>query len=233
MTTVSAHSSNRSRAKPKLTVDIPLYDALWKLNQRIKRRFPAEYPFRNGVDALGVMFLRPLALRRGKPGGYFCSPVNTVSFADTGGDGSHFSFLVRDLRIDSDSPIVLTAPANSCDEIRILARNFQLFLRLGLRRGFFAMEQFAYDPKQALHVYGTPDWQPTESSHFSVGYVPNEREERVLSFVAKELNLKPYCYTPTAFANLQRRWMPSLQAPADYSYKYWREAVDRLLTGSQ
>jgi hypothetical protein len=202
--------------KPKITVDLPLYDALWKLDGRIKRRFPGEYPFRNGVDALGVMFVRPRVLRRGKTGGYWCSPANTVALADTGGDGSHFSFLVRESRIDSESPIVLTAPANSGDTNRILARNLQTFLRLGLRRGFFAMEQFGYDPKQALHVYGTPDWQPTESSHYSVGYVPNEREQRVLDFVAAELNLKPYCYTPKSFANLQRRWMPRLQMSADY-----------------
>ena len=181
--------------KPKITVNLPLYDALWKLHPRIKRRFPGEWPSQEGVNALGVMFGRPSGLRTGYTGGYWNTPTNTATFASTGSDGNHFGFLVLNSRIDADSPIVLTAPCSGGAN-RILARNFQTFLRMGLRRGFFAMEQFAYDPKPALHVYGTPDWEPTEKWHCSVGFVPEERQKGVLAFVARELNLKPFCYTP-------------------------------------
>jgi hypothetical protein len=207
-------NSKPSGRRARITVDLPLYDAFWKLDPRIKRRFPGANL--KGENALGVMFVSPRGLRAGKPGGYFCSPTNTVLFADTGGDGSHFSFLVRDSRIDFDSPIVVTAPANIGNHNRILAENFETFLRLGLRRGYFAMEQFAYFPQEALHVYGKPNWKPTKKSHYSVGYVPDERQQKVLAFVADELELKPLCYSPRAFAKLQRQWLPELQMSAEY-----------------
>lgn len=87
---------------------------------------------------------------------------------------------------------------------------------MGLRRGLFALGQLSYAPQQALQIYGTPNWQPTESWHYGAGYVPDERQAKVLAFVAKGLNLKPFCYSSQVFSNLQRRWLPKLQMSDEY-----------------
>jgi hypothetical protein len=193
----------------KITVNVPLFDELWELDGEIRKRFPDKRY--HGLDALGVMFSKPDQLKRE---GYYRTPTNTVAFCNTGGDGTHFSFLVRDARVDADSPIVLTAPANSLNENHILADNFRTFLCMGLRRGYFAMQQFAFDPKEALRVYGTPDWHPTEKQHISVGYMPGERQQKVIAFVAEQLKLEPFAYTEPEFQVLQDRFKPLLQIPS-------------------
>src|SRR5215469_3878526 len=44
-------------------------------------------------------------------GGYRCTPANSVKFAQTGGDGCHFSFLVVDTEWTTASPVVMTCPS--------------------------------------------------------------------------------------------------------------------------
>ncbi|WP_254513197.1 hypothetical protein [Anatilimnocola floriformis] len=198
--------SSRPVNEVKVTVDLPLFDELWKLDGEIKQQFASKR--NNGIEALGVTFRNPDQLTHG---GYSCTPTNTVAFASTGGDGVHFSFLVRDDRVGVNSPVVLTAPSNFGNENCILAENFRTFLRMGLRRGYFAMEQLSYSPTEALHVYGTPDWKPSSKSDHSKGYVLDDREVRVLQFVAKRLQLEPFSCTPEDFQAMQDRYMQVLK----------------------
>jgi len=185
---------------PKIDVKLPLLDALWELDPIIRERFPGE--FYNGIEVLGIRFSPSNQLVYGD---YFCTPKNSVAFAWSGGDGEHYSFVVRDNLVDESSPVILTAPANSLDENHLLAENFRDFLCLGLRRGFFGLGQFAYAPEEALAAYGNPDWKPTKKYHHDVGFVPDERQLEVLSFVAKSLELEPLSYTPEEYAKLQER----------------------------
>jgi hypothetical protein len=185
---------------PKIVVNLPLLDALWELDPIIRERFPGDY--RDGIAAVGIGFAKSNEFKHGD---YYCTPKNSVAFAWSGGDGEHYSFIVRNNKVDADSPVILTAPANSGDENHLIADNFQNFLRLGLRRGFFGIGQFAYDPDEALAAYGNPDWVPTKKSHYSVGFVPDDRQLQVLSFVAEALGLQPLSYTSEEYAKLQAR----------------------------
>lgn len=194
----------------KVIADIPLLEALWRLNDEIESRFPDPDAWQHGIAALGVFWGKPDDLACGDSG-YIGTPTNVAGFAWTGGDGMCFGLLVSDGRVGTDSPVVVIAPTNFGNPNRILAENFRNFLRMGLQRGYFALEQFAYNPAEALHIYGTPDWQPTNKSHYGMGYVPDDRQAKILEFVAERLDLEPFSYTPAEFQTLQDRYMPLLE----------------------
>jgi hypothetical protein len=192
-------------------IDLLLFDALLALEPEISKLFPGE-DF-NWLDALGIRLKKLDSLANG---GYYCTPTNTLKFASTGMDGEHFSFLVRDNAIDSESPIILTIPCNDDgDKNVVVAKDFRTFLCLGLRYGYFALGEFAYHPEEAIHFYTNAHWKPTEEYHSSI-YVPNEQQQIVLTFIAKSLDLQPYTYTVDEFTSLQNRFMPLLNMSAEY-----------------
>jgi len=183
-------------AAPPIQVDLPLLDALWELDPVIRERFPGE--FREGIATVGVFFARTTELKRGDS---HCTPRNSVAFAWSGGDGEHYSLIVREGRVNADSPVILTAPANSGDENHLLAESFQNFLRLGIRRGFFGLSQFAYNPKAALAVYGNPEEHPAGNA--LPASADEDRQRQVLAFIAESLKLEPLTYTPEEYRALQ------------------------------
>ena len=58
--------------------DLPLYDALFRLDDEIRDRFPAPKHEADGVSGLGISFANRRSLRNGD---YWCTPRNTLSFA--------------------------------------------------------------------------------------------------------------------------------------------------------
>src|SRR5688500_10275155 len=85
-------------------------------------------------DPIGLILRVPPAY-----GGYRCTPTNSLSFATTGGDGTHFSFLRLAERCDDECPIVMTVPMSSSPNV-IVGVNLREFLALGCRRGYFALD---------------------------------------------------------------------------------------------
>ena len=87
------------------------------------------------ADRLGLLF----HAHRDWPA-YDQTPRNCVTFASTGGDGVHFSFLCG----GEDLPIVMTVPMAD-DANRVVGRNLRHFLGLGRWSGYFMLEQLQYD----------------------------------------------------------------------------------------
>jgi hypothetical protein len=192
-------------------IDLPLFDALLALEPEISKLFPGK-DF-NWLDALGIRLEELNSLANG---GYYCTPKNTLMFASTGMDGEHFSFLVCDDAIDSESPIILTVPCNYDGNTNVVvAKDFRTFLCLGLRHGFFALGEFAYHPEEAIHVYTNAHWKPIEEHHSSI-YIPNEQQQAGLTVIANALNLQPYTYSVDEFMGLQNRFMPLLCMSDEY-----------------
>ena len=94
------------------------------------------------MDLLGL-FLAPDL----KPSGYEATPACCRVFAWTGGDGVHFSF--ADLG-ETGTPVVMTVPMNFDAENMVIGSDFQDFLALGLRTGYFVLEQLTYEPEVAV-----------------------------------------------------------------------------------
>lgn len=78
------------------------------------------------------------------PWHYTASPLNSDTFATTGGDGVHSSFLVLPGRDPSQFPIVMAVPMNDLCNV-IVGENLIEFLCLGCRTGYFCLEQLVYE----------------------------------------------------------------------------------------
>jgi hypothetical protein len=196
-----------------VTVDLPLYDAFLALEADVRDRFP-EQEFSEYNPPFGIRFDQP---KRFRNGGYYCTPTNTIEFASTGQEGEHFSFLVLNDVVDSNSPVVFTSPCNYHGDLNvILAENFHQFLCLGIRLGFFALNVFNYNPQEAMEVYATEDWQPTKEHHYTNYIFQEDSQAAILDFIADALDLQPHIYSIAEFTNLQERYLPLLQTSSEY-----------------
>jgi hypothetical protein len=192
-------------------IQLPLYEELWRLDEAIRQRFPAENGRLSGVNSLGIQFSPMTLLANGE---YWCTPLNTLAFAYTGGDGEHYSFLVRKRCVDSTSPIVLTAPSSDNHNL-IVAPDFETFLRAGLSRSFFGLSQFAYARERTLEAFGSSRWTASTEFDERVGYVPDAFEVDVMQFVATSLNLQPFWYSPEKYTEYQAS-LSLLEMSEDY-----------------
>jgi hypothetical protein len=119
-----------------------------------------------------ILFIPP------RNGGYWCTPVNSLAFATTGGDGVHYSLLAIDDEFSDFSPVVMTVPM--CDTPNlIVGASLRDFLALGSRCGYFRLEQLIYHPDRTLEELSAKSFDAetgtverallnTISSHFNV-----------------------------------------------------------------
>ena len=77
---------------------------------------------------------------------YYCTPRNAKTFASTGCDGVHYSFLDPELLSYSQQnrpvvmPVVMTVPMSFDNPNIVVAETLYEFLCLGCRSGYFALE---------------------------------------------------------------------------------------------
>ncbi len=96
-----------------------------------------------------------------------CTPINTLTFAVTGGEDTHFCLLLVQGRVTEASPVVLTVPHSGGDAQEsnfIVGENLIDFLCLGYYRGFFSLEQLAFGFRETLKAHLTPDWKPDKAN---------------------------------------------------------------------
>lgn len=187
--------------------DVPLLERVHAYDVNIWRTDRRNYA-EKGFRELGLQLHRRLAR-----GTSWCTPLNSVAFGGNGGDGFHFSFLVRNGRVDSTSPIIGSAPDYSAHTPLanvILARSFEDFIRLGLIRGYFGMYLFVHDRDLALAAYGSADWQQTDSKD-PAGLGLDGQKRKITGEISAYLNLKPLLCEAAIFQALQDEFMPMLQ----------------------
>ena len=155
------------------TLDLPLLNELHRADAYIRDHFDIPYYFDAGIGSVGLKLATRLTT-----GGYWCSPTNALTFASTGGDGNHYSLLVRNGVIDNESPVVLTWPSEG--EHVIVGESLYDFLCFGLHGGYF--EILSYDESEV------PSEDVEDLWFFS--HV-EEPQRKVLTYLAKELDLKP------------------------------------------
>jgi hypothetical protein len=97
---------------------------------------------------------------------YSSTPMNSVTFASTGGDGVHFGLLRSASISASDGPVIMTVPTASRAN-HIIAGSINEFLGLGCARGWFSLEQLAYSPEDAFDLYARPE-SPTADRIFQL-----------------------------------------------------------------
>jgi hypothetical protein len=196
--------------RKRIAIDHPLWKRLRALDKVAARRFPWNVPgkyYDPGFGALGLI-LEP----RPRVSAYSCTPTNCLTFAGTGGEGVHFSFVGQDGKVTERSPIVITIPEVFANFIG--GESLFDFLCLGYHRGYFALETL--DSEKCFEAYASADWQPTTQSDYAVGYVLDDRKREVLRFLIEELGLSPWKDLKGKFRRLQELYMPLLQVPKTY-----------------
>ncbi|MBD3663362.1 hypothetical protein [Sulfitobacter aestuariivivens] len=83
----------------------------------------------------------------GNPSGYDATPRCCRTFGSTGGNGVHFS--LADLG-DVGTPVVMTVPMHFDAPNLLIGNDFRDFLSIGLRAGYFGLEQLVYDRPTAI-----------------------------------------------------------------------------------
>ncbi|MBL8794557.1 MAG: hypothetical protein JNM56_11680 [Planctomycetia bacterium] len=193
----------------RIAVNHPGWEKLQRLHQEAIQLFPHPYLDR-GFGAVGLILHE---VGRGRYEG--CTPGNCHPFAGTGGNGVHFSFLALGDEIDERSPVVVSVPAMG-GYSAVVGESLHDFLCLGAVRGYFALEQLAYNDELTMRVYTDPAWQPTEKVHDSVGYTVNDHQQQILEFLTRQFDLRPWC-DRQRFKQLenefQSRLAPPLEAP--------------------
>lgn len=194
--------------KSKATaIEHPLWKRLCELDKRAARRFPSGH--RDvGFGALGLILNRRL-----ENGGYWCTPTNSLAFARTGGNGVHFSFLVRNGKVTRSSPVVVTIPCEFGQPNFIGGATLKDFLNLGYHRGYFAMETLA--SKKWFQPYSSAKWQPKEDRDYAVGYGVDVHQRMLLDYLIAELGLSPWTDLKRKFHRLQKQYLPRLELPRD------------------
>src|SRR5262249_50916448 len=145
---------------------------LRELDTEVARRIPVSDHGSPGLGAIGLFPDRELDASRYD----WCTPTNCKTFASTGGNGVHFSLLARGARFDGECPVVITNPGGGDGRSWVLGESLYEFLCLGTNRGYFGLEQLAYSTERTLRAYTDPAWQPSESWHASVGFIPGEHQ---------------------------------------------------------
>jgi hypothetical protein len=124
---------------------------------------------RDGLfEPIGLILGRPLQRAT-----YRTTPANTLAFAWTGGDGIHFNFVLRDGAIQHDSPVVMAVPMSFKRPNVIVGRDLRDFLALGTGRGFFVLEQLAYQPEAFLGAYPATADELSERARQQIALIRN------------------------------------------------------------
>ena len=131
----------------------------------------------------------------------WCTPRNVMTFATTGGDSVHYSYLVDERLPEGRYPIVMTLPCVN-DLNWVIAESFQEFFDYGYYVGWFSLEQLYYDDEEGPAYF----LQPSEN----FGDIGTAQ----LPLLRKALNMKPVPPTLERFAQLQQKYGALLDIPA-------------------
>ena len=185
---------------PKVTsanarLDHPLLERLHDVDQHIRKTFKLPRWADAGVGSVGLILYQKL-----ENGGYWCSPKNASTFATTGGDGDHYSLLIKDGVINETSPVVLTWPSEG--EQTIVGASLYDFLCFGMHGGYFQV--------LAGHT-DVPDVKAHELLFHS--HVEDYQQE-VLAYMTAQLDLKPWPHAERSvrFQSLQSDFRPLVDA---------------------
>ena len=130
----------------------------------------------------------------------WCTPRNVLTFATTGGDSVHYSYLV-DARLPAGvCPIVMTLPCASGLSM-VIAESFQEFFNYGYHVGWFSLEQLYYGEEEGAAYFRQP------SADF------NDLGASQLLQLRQTLHMQAVPPTVARFAQLQDQYAHLLDIP--------------------
>jgi hypothetical protein len=169
------------------------FEQLWEIANRESQRI-GETP--------DDIFL-PVGLRLEipvKPWEYHCTPTNVRTFASTGCDGVHYSFL--ELSSSPELPVVMTVPANyeNPNPNVIISENLYEFLCLGSKASYIGLEELSYENGE-LSLLKSVDYAE---------FLSNEQID-LLNILSGEFSLHPWSVLEERISCLQSKYLDLLQ----------------------
>lgn len=191
----------------EIEVNHPLLDELREVAAEAKERFNSPWGDGNLIDlGLGVSDALSYSCYD------WCSPINCATFASTGIDGTHFSFLIVDGGLGADSPVIMTTPANMGKSV-VVGENLFDFLCLGSRRGYI-LDRLAGSHHRGLEDLIDANWYPGKPASEWLATQSADYPGNMLAFLVDRLNLHPWT-DPGRWDELQERYASLLRLPPD------------------
>jgi hypothetical protein len=133
---------------------------------------------------------------------YWCTPLNALTFARTGGDGTHYSLVSVSTSRRSDQVVVMTVPMSDTPNV-IVGENLRDFLALGSRFGYFALEGLVHEPDETIAALRRRKYDEEWTA----------REIGMLKLIERTFRLKPWTDPRKRLAELERRFYAKLKLP--------------------
>ena len=187
-------------------MDDQILKKLWQCAEEEAHRTGSSLSF--VFEPVGLILIRPLQRE-----GYESTPLNSIAFAKTGGDGVHFSLLRLGREIQPPSPVVMTVPMNPGNENLIVGSSVAEFLSLGCQAGYSFLELLTYANARSEAIYWLthPDeWFATRGQDRETLDRAN-RQRQLLSLLRRELDLTPWEEFEQRIAGLQRQFLSLLE----------------------
>jgi len=192
-------------AQPNVVVEKPSRSTLEDLrtfDDFARENFALPRYLHPGVGSLGLILSK---LGEGRYD--WCTPLNCLPFARTGGNGVHFSFLTRDEKLVSRTPVIMTNPGGGDGRSWIVGSDLHDFLSFGYHCGYFVMEQLAYSLEKTLATFVSP-----ESPEADKDLLISEEKAPVMKAMRERLGLKPW-ETVNHFQELQDKFAGQMKYP--------------------
>ena len=150
---------------------------------------------------------------------YYCTPKNVKTFASTGSDGVHFSFLEPagcSLLNPSWAPVIMTVPMNFDNQNIVVGESLYEFLCLGCQVGYEALELLASSEKDC-RILTSVDY---------ANYLSWD-QKRALHTLRRVFSLEPFQGLDARMRQMQRKYLDYLQMGEVETFR-----MTRLLPGN-
>ncbi len=135
--------------------------------------------------------------------GYYPTPINTSTFAETQGDSVHYGLMRINGNVADSSPVIMTVPCNYGGQTNfVLGENLLDFLRLGCEVGYFSLEQLAYRRDDFIDYLSHPDREECEAG-----------DQELLDVLRQSLSLKPWGSVQERLEQLHEKYHSLLELP--------------------
>jgi hypothetical protein len=148
-------------------------------------------------DPIGLIFQIPP-----KREGYWCTPLNALTFARTGGDGTHYSLISIPKLPRDQLPVVMTVPMSDDPNV-VVGENIRDFLALGCRFGYFGLEGLVHEPHETIGAL----------ERLSYDDDADAGQIEMLKLVEATFRLQPWPRPKQRLAELKLRFHGSLEIP--------------------
>lgn len=129
-----------------------------------------------------------------RAGYYWCTPRDALTFAATGGDGVHYSYLCSDQVSSSVVPVIMTLPAAETHNV-VLAENLDEFFGLGYHVGWFALEQVIHQPEAAVAYFAQRDPEDPDYKTFRMDLLRSQLGIRPVALVLERVTQLTKAYS--------------------------------------